>query len=520
MFRWVFGFVMLLAAGLIQAVHSPYYLQVTGPQAGQLTVRFLSFETGENLSPAEVLYPTGFIRVVQQLDQDATEFHQEYLGADRENLQAMTDGLSKALVLPIRLPNMTSSGGKVLNLKIVARDHAGKSLGWTQQLSLVDSVAVNTALGTDLAEQLRHITAPNQLSSEQVDQVIAILSGSPTDNACEIGFLGRSGRLNVNEDHCKLTASPLLGPTQWDDSCRQNSEQFLKDVVIMSESQCHLDAAVASVVGQEQEQGLRKLVVQRWSEIAEAQSSRELDWQGLSAQLALWAPMRANDLKRFSYYVDQIAVQRNASKANQRWFVSQPVFRDTLTSELVRAIVTHHFKSRGAFADWCSQNSSEPSAKDSCFQFATDVSVRLTTIFGFETLPAFNQSVTAHREAYLLWAKSVLGANHAASSLNVLTEWSIQFAEDHFGKSDCSSLLLFPIGRLMVEEWTPDIQLLSDPSAPEYQSFVSQLADQYERFVQALWQALEGDDFDGRRKNPTCAERTVKSTAFAAIVPY
>ncbi len=519
MSRIVSGLLILLFAGFVHAVHPAYYLQVTGPQAGVISVRFVNLTTGDTVAPSEVLAPTGFINLGLQLDQDSHEIVQAFEGVDRAQLAALTDSETGAVLLPIQLPEATPSTGKSLDLKIILRDHAGKSLGWTQHLPLTDKAVVTDQLGSQLTEKLGQITFVNQLSQEQIDRVIAGLSGSTPTNACEIGFMGRSGRLAVDDSHCKLTASPLLGSDQWDEFCRDNTQGLLKDVVIMSETQCHLDEGVARVVGPEQQQALKRLVIDQWSETAGAKPITNLDWTYLSAVLADWAPMRADDLKRFSYYVSQIAVQRDASKGNQRWFVSQPTFRDTLTSELVRATVTQHFKMRGAFSDWCALNSSNPSANDRCFQLATDVSVRLITIFGFEKLPEFNLSVTAHREAYLSWAKSVVGADIAASSMAYLTDWSIQYGQDNFGQSDCGSLLLFPLGRLMAEHWTPDMQLLSDPNSAAYLKFVDGLASQFERFIQALWQEFEGDDVEGRRQNTSCAKRTLEGSGFQPILP-
>ena len=513
--------VLLLSVVSAQALGAarPYYLQTAGPVEGYITVQFVNKISGMAMDPMIAIGNAGALTLSLALDQDPQEAQRYSNGSDWP-LSPLIDPDQQTIRLPIPVPTTASGEGNVAVVRLVFENTAGGTLGWTHELDLADLTALRFAMGTAAADQIVSMTSANRLSQTQVDRVIAQLSQPAFDNACITYFEGKSGKLSVGDAHCAKTASPLLTPTQWDQNCLDNTKGLLKDLIIVAEIQCDVDGAVARAVGPAQQARMKNLVIDQWMASLADVPNKSLDWQSVAEQLGRWAPARQNDVRDYAYYVHQLAEQRASSEANQRWFASQTVFRDTLMSELIRASVTQHFKMRGEFAQWCANGSSHPDAESLCFQFATDVAVRLVTIFGFDQLPVFNQSVTAHREAYIKWVNSVLDRPLAPNSMAYLTQWSIDFAQSHFEQQDCGSTLLFPIGAIKASGVVPDMQLLADSQSTAYRATVDRMARNFERFIQALWEQFGGADYVDQRRSASCAENTMDTPVFRLLMPH
>lgn len=510
-------FLAMFASHAMGAVRT-YYMQTTGPLAGEVVVHFIDKVTGTPVDLISVVGETGHLTLSLTVDQDPS-VTQRY-GADGGlplQPQITADGF--AVTLPIPLPEVVGTEGYIGRIRLVFHSGDGATLGWTHTLDLNDPNPLIEALGTTAADKLLALAGANRLSQTQVDRIIAQLSQPAFDNPCVTYFDGQRGLLSVNNAHCATTASPLLAPIQFDTFCSSNTQGLLKDLLIVAQMLCPIDALVAKAVAPAQQEKLKALVVNQWLASLDNGQAADVPWYDVAQQLGRWAPARQNDLTSFAYYVNQLAEQRAASDANQRWFSSQTEFRDTLMSELIRASVTQHFKMRGEFSQWCANESGRADAEALCFQFSTDVAVRLVTIFGFEQLPAFNQSVSIHREAYIKWVNSVLDRSLAANSMAFLTDWSIDFARSHFEALDCGSQLLFPIGAIKARGEVPNLALLADSQSAAYQAYVDRMARDFERFIQSLWEQFGGAEYVDQRRAASCAEKTMDTAAFQVLMP-
>lgn len=512
--------IFLLAANSSLAAIAEVDIRVLSLKQSTVVLQFISKKTGEPTKYNRALGRKGFLAFNFWFEQDLKSKSAVDNLFSAKEVKNFWNGDSMQLTIPLSVPLKTTSAGNMVNLDIIARNQNDYELIWSKSIDIrLQDVARDWFGDTGYDEVIAQINS-NQISDANVMLAMSLDTGNK--NTCIDLLEARFGLIQPDYKHCHAIANPVLGKNQLDGGCITSTDQQFNNVVAGLEASCKLTPALNSGVWPDNQLEYNTKIFHQLSTKNQVQditlNKGSLDWMGdrlskfnaPSEQLDSFKELRFNSeqLKRNLYY----------SKLNHQYLIKQPAFKDLLLSELIKGVVNKHFKMRRPFSDWCQVNSSWDDAGDICFQFAADISVKLFEVYGFKNLYEFNQSIKTFRNNYIEWAIPVLGDKEAEKSLAFIVNWGVEFTEKNFGKFDCASQQLFPLGKIMSSKKVPDFKILAYPGKDEYKNFVDSLAVIKEQFVQQIWTDVGNYKYEPDIILVTCANITVYGELFASVM--
>ena len=427
---------LLNPLGLAQPI-----LKVSEPHQGRLKIQVVE-DDGQPVHVGDFLGRRGVLELYTWVGGDSRPENARDLVISGRQIPDY-DPAVQQLQLNLNWPDQVNGPFGRLQIELLLQPRKGESLSRTISADLKNLVPVEWGITPSAVNGLIAEIQTLQTADENLTTLTELFDNQKDASVCDHYLLLNNRLYPTRYDHCQLVANPVMGRETLDSYCTDLTDSIRDNLAEQSRQQCRLSAELEKRSWPESQFQIMTAIQQKRIE-----QSNVLPPVNLT-RLQQSTGMMDNELSydamsELNRYAALINLRLTGSSRGLKYLSEQKAFRDLVISEMIRAVVLHHFRQRSQYADACTDYYGEESAIF-CQRLVADLSVQMVEVYGFSDLLQFNQSLAIFQSEYIDWATQIMGVEQAKRSKEYITRWASEWVDSPDNAPLCARYQLYPL---------------------------------------------------------------------------